>query len=101
MPTYDYKCLSCGYQFEYFQKMTDEPLKTCPKCGGEVKRLLGTGLPPIFKGSGFYETDYKKKSNGSSTKSHSTTSSSTSNTSNKKETKPSTGNKTSEVKKSA
>lgn len=66
MPTYDYKCLSCGYTFEFFQKMTDEPLKTCPKCNGEVKRLLGTGLRPIFKGSGFYETDYK--SNGSSSK---------------------------------
>ncbi len=65
MPTYDYKCLNCGYRFEYFQKITDEPLKTCPKCGGEVKRLLSGGLPPIFKGNGFYETDYKNKRNGS------------------------------------
>ena len=66
MPTYEYKCVSCGIKFEEFQKMTDDPLTECPKCGGEVKRLIGAGIGPIFKGSGFYETDYKKKSNGSS-----------------------------------
>lgn len=65
MPTYDYRCNECGYTFEYFQKMTDEPLKECPECNGSVKRLLGTGLRPIFKGSGFYETDYKSNGNGS------------------------------------
>jgi putative FmdB family regulatory protein len=59
MPTYEYKCLSCGHDFEMFQKMMDEPLKKCPKCNGEVKRLLGAGAGPIFKGSGFYHTDYK------------------------------------------
>ena len=62
MPTYEYKCLECGNLFEEFQKMTDEPLKICPKCGGHVKRLISAGVGPIFKGSGFYQTDYKNKS---------------------------------------
>ena len=61
MPTYDYECAKCG-RFEKFQKMSDEPLKKCPKCKGKVQRLIGTGSGIIFKGSGFYETDYKKKS---------------------------------------
>ncbi len=60
MPTYEYKCLECGIHFERFQSMTDEPVKTCPECGGKVKRLIGAGAGIIFKGSGFYETDYKK-----------------------------------------
>jgi len=59
MPTYDYKCLKCNYTFEEFQKMTDDPLTKCPKCKGKLKRLIGAGLGPIFKGSGFYQTDYK------------------------------------------
>ena len=67
MPTYDYKCLECGDTFEYFQSMKDEPLKVCKKCGGQLKRLIGPGLGPIFKGSGFYETDYKRKSKSSAT----------------------------------
>jgi putative FmdB family regulatory protein len=63
MPTYDYKCMGCGNVFEHFQSMTSEPLKYCKKCGGDLKRLIGTGIGPIFKGSGFYETDYKSKGN--------------------------------------
>lgn len=63
MPTYDYKCLDCGYIFEEFQSMTDAPLTECPKCKGKLKRLIGSGVGPIFKGSGFYHTDYKMKSN--------------------------------------
>ncbi len=59
MPTYDYKCQECNYTFELFQPMTAEPVKHCPKCNGTVKRLIGTGAGPIFKGSGFYQTDYK------------------------------------------
>lgn len=59
MPTYEYKCLDCGHIFEMFQKMTDEPAKECPECKGKVKRLLGAGAGTIFKGSGFYQTDYK------------------------------------------
>lgn len=62
MPTYDYKCLDCNYAFEEFQKMTDEPLQSCPSCSGNLKRLIGAGGAPIFKGSGFYQTDYKSSS---------------------------------------
>lgn len=61
MPTYDYECSKCGHRFEKFQKMTDEPLSSCPKCKGKVHRLIGGGGGIIFKGSGFYQTDYKNK----------------------------------------
>ncbi len=66
MPTYDYKCDECGSEFEKFQSMTEKPIKKCPKCGGKVQRLIGTGAGVVFKGSGFYETDYKKSSVSSS-----------------------------------
>lgn len=62
MPTYDYKCTNCNYTFEYFQPMTAEPLTECPECKGIVKRIIGSGAGPIFKGSGFYQTDYKSNS---------------------------------------
>lgn len=72
MPTYEYACPKCGHQFEQFQSMRDEPLKKCPKCGKTgVKRLIGGGAGLIFKGSGFYITDYKKKSGGESSSSSS------------------------------
>jgi len=62
MPTYDYECLSCGHTFEAFQKINDLHLKSCPKCKkNNVKRLIGSGAGIIFKGSGFYATDYRKK----------------------------------------
>lgn len=62
MPTYEYVCPKCGYEFEQFQSMNDAPLKKCPKCKkAGVKRLVGGGAGLIFKGSGFYITDYKKK----------------------------------------
>ena len=60
MPTYEYECQKCHHRFELFQSIKDEPKKTCPKCRGRVKRLLGTGAGLIFKGSGFYTTDYRK-----------------------------------------
>lgn len=64
MPTYDYQCQKCGHRFEVFQSMKDDRLTDCPleTCDGSVKRLLGTGAGIIFKGSGFYETDYRSDS---------------------------------------
>lgn len=60
MPTYEYACPKCGHQFEQFQSMNDAPLKKCPKCKKTgVKRLIGGGAGLIFKGTGFYITDYK------------------------------------------
>ena len=60
MPTYEYKCSACGHAFELFQSITAEPVKRCPQCGkAKVKRLIGTGAGLIFKGSGFYITDYR------------------------------------------
>lgn len=61
MPTYDYVCDSCGFAKEFFQRMSDKPFSECPQCGEEFRRLIGPGSGIIFKGSGFYETDYKKK----------------------------------------
>ena len=72
MPNYDYKCMVCDHTFEHFQKMNDDPLVECQDCGGSLKRLIGAGLSPIFKGTGFYQTDYKNKSNGESKKINST-----------------------------
>ncbi len=60
MPTYEYKCSKCDHQFETFQPISDEPVKKCPSCGGKVKRLISGGAGLIFKGSGFYITDYKR-----------------------------------------
>lgn len=66
MPTYDYECIACKHRFELFQKMTDKPIKKCPQCQkNKLKRLIGSGMGIIFKGSGFYETDYKRKSDNS------------------------------------
>ncbi|MBA7618015.1 hypothetical protein ES703_25334 [subsurface metagenome] len=63
MPTYDYICEGCGCEFEQFQTITAKPLRTCPKCGKrELKRLIGAGAAVIFKGSGFYQTDYRSES---------------------------------------
>ena len=62
MPTYEYECQKCGHHYELYQSIKDGPKRTCPKCHGRVKRLLGTGAGLIFKGSGFYTTDYRKPS---------------------------------------
>ena len=61
MPTYDYECESCGYVFEEFQSITAPPRRDCPKCKGKVRRLIGSGAAVIFKGSGFYATDYRSE----------------------------------------
>jgi putative FmdB family regulatory protein len=61
MPTYDYVCEGCGHKFEHFQSMTSRRLRTCPECRErKLTRLVGSGAGVIFKGSGFYETDYKR-----------------------------------------
>ncbi|MDR2490007.1 MAG: hypothetical protein LBD20_01225 [Spirochaetaceae bacterium] len=68
MPTYEYECRSCGHRFDFFQNMMDEPLKECPACGKELRRLINGGGGVIFKGSGFYATDKnaasKREENG-------------------------------------
>lgn len=87
MPTYEYKCNACGHRFEEFQSITAVPLDKCPKCEGKVVRLMSGGAGILFKGTGFYQTDYrssdyKKKaaadtSSGSSGASSSSTASET------------------------
>ncbi|MFM7292297.1 MAG: FmdB family zinc ribbon protein [Planctomycetia bacterium] len=63
MPTYDYVCDGCGHAFELFQSMTDGVKKTCPECGKKkLRRLIGAGGAIVFKGSGFYKTDYRSES---------------------------------------
>jgi putative FmdB family regulatory protein len=63
MPTYSYLCERCGSEFERFQAITAKPLRMCPKCGKKrLKRLIGSGAGIIFKGSGFYQTDYRSES---------------------------------------
>lgn len=60
MPTYEYRCGACGHEFDVFQKMTDDPVRTCPECGeDEAERLISRGAGIVFKGSGFYATDYR------------------------------------------
>jgi len=61
MPTYEYECTECGHRFEKFQKMTDKPLSKCPQCKGKVRRLIGLGGGVIFKGPGFYTTEYRSE----------------------------------------
>ena len=63
MPTYDYECQACGHAFELFQSINDSVKKKCPECGkNKLKRLIGTGAAIMFKGSGFYQTDYRSDS---------------------------------------
>ncbi len=69
MPTYEYECTKCNHTFEILQKMSDKPIAKCPKCEAKVKRLIGSGSGIIFKGTGFYATDYKKSNVSTSSKS--------------------------------
>jgi putative FmdB family regulatory protein len=62
MPTYEYRCRNCGTDFEKFQRMSDEPVAECPKCGANAERRLSGGAGLLFKGSGFYITDYRTDS---------------------------------------
>ena len=63
MPTYDYECDACGHEFELFQSILESNKRKCPKCSKlKLRRLFGTGAAVVFKGSGFYETDYRSES---------------------------------------
>ena len=66
MPTYGYRCPKCGHEFDKFQKITDSTRAKCPECGTRAERLISGGGGVLFKGSGFYETDYKRASAGKS-----------------------------------
>ena len=101
MPTYEYECPKCGTQFELFQKISSKPVAKCPKCGAQAKRLLSGGAGLVFKGSGFYLTDYgragqKPRSDGDSGSSESKSESKsegTKKTESKAESKPKTKKK--------
>ena len=89
MPTYDYQCSACDHRFERFQSITAAPLKVCPQCGkAKVKRLIGAGAGLIFKGSGFYITDYRSESYKSAAKADSAAPSAPAANSKPAETKP-------------
>jgi len=79
MPTYEYECESCGHKFDAFQSIKDNPLKICPICNSKVHRVISGGAGLIFKGSGFYITDYKKSSNDNGKSKHHVVKSDTSN----------------------
>ncbi len=86
MPTYAYACAQCGHEFEAFQSITAKPMRKCPACGrATLKRLIGTGAGIIFKGSGFYCTDYRSDSYTAAAKKE--TGGATEKTGEKKETK--------------
>ena len=69
MPTYDYRCEACKQELVKFQRITEDAIKDCPECGKPaLRRLIGSGSGIIFKGSGFYETDYKRSRNGDGSK---------------------------------
>ena len=82
MPTYEYECKKCG-KFELFQSIKDDKLKRCPTCKGAVKRLMGSGAGIIFKGTGFYQTDYRSSSYKSGASADTGTSTSSSDTKSK------------------
>lgn len=65
MPTYEYKCRDCGHAFERFQGINEDPIEECPECDGRVRRLISSGGGLVFKGPGFYATDYRSGSGGS------------------------------------
>jgi putative FmdB family regulatory protein len=80
MPTYQYRCSHCGHQFEEYQSITDDPLKVCPKCGEAPHRVITGGGGFLFKGTGFYKTDYRSKDYKSKADADKSSASSTSST---------------------
>lgn len=87
MPTYDYRCDACEHTFEEFQSFSEKPLKKCPQCRkSKLRRLLGTGAAILFKGSGFYQTDYRSEGYKSAAKAEETKNSSPADSSSSKET---------------
>jgi len=91
MPTYDYECGHCQHKFEQYQSITAAPIRKCPECGkNKVKRLIGTGAGIIFKGSGFYITDYRSDSYKAAAKADSGEKSSTNGESKSKDSATST-----------
>lgn len=94
MPTYQYHCPDCGHDFEKFQSMTDDPLDKCPRCGEKPRRIISGGAGFLFKGSGFYQTDYRSSQYKADAKKDSSSPSapeSTAKNSTKSESKPSSG----------
>lgn len=90
MPTYDYECDACGHRYELFQSIKDEPVKKCPSCKkNRARRLFGTGAAIVFKGSGFYQTDYRSESYQKGAKADKEASSGSSSDSKKSESKAS------------
>lgn len=77
MPTYDYKCIKCGHSFEIFHGVNEKPQAVCPKCGSLAQKQISLHSGLIFKGSGFYITDYKKSNSSSATSSNTSTKEST------------------------
>jgi putative FmdB family regulatory protein len=87
MPTYEYQCQKCGLKFERFQNIKDEPIRECPKCLGSVKKLISAGAGIIFKGSGFYITDYRSENYKKAEKNEKEPASDTKNTNSETKTK--------------
>jgi putative FmdB family regulatory protein len=97
MPTYQYVCNDCGHEFEEFQRISELPLTECPRCKGHVERVITGGAGFLFKGSGFYITDYRSKDYKDAAKKDSESSSTPSRSESKNDSKPSSSAKKAEA----
>ncbi|KAA3635224.1 MAG: zinc ribbon domain-containing protein [Calditrichaeota bacterium] len=93
MPTYEYQCIGCGHRFEEFQSMTAAPLTECPECSGKTERLISGGAGFVFKGAGFYQTDYRSKAYNEAASKDKPAATENKTDSNKTDSKPKTENK--------
>ncbi|MBU8933785.1 MAG: zinc ribbon domain-containing protein [candidate division Zixibacteria bacterium] len=93
MPTYEYRCTKCGYDFEEFQSITAPPITFCPECDGLTERVITGGVGFIFKGHGFYQTDYRSDKYKSDARKDTTTATTSSSTSSSDKTKKKTDTK--------